>query len=82
MKFLITIILLLFLSSCSNWIYKDIQYESCGKLEKIHVHFFYHETSEWSCLEMEEGDYVILDNVKIKYKTNKKGKITKVKLVK
>lgn len=76
------IFVLLFLTSCSNWKYKDIEYERCQNLEKIHVHFFYHQTSEWSCLEMEEGTYTILDNVKIKYKTNKKGKITKVKLVK
>ena len=82
MKILNLIILLLSLSSCSNWMYKDIQYERCEKLEKIHVHFFHHETSQWSCLEMEDGNYTIMENVRIKYRVDKKGKVTKVKLIK
>jgi len=28
----------LFLVSCSNWKYKDISYERCEYLEKLHVH--------------------------------------------
>jgi len=31
---------------------------------------------------MEEGEYTIEDTFKIKYKTDKKGKVTKVKLIK
>jgi len=78
----ILIFVLLFLTSCSNWKYKDIQYERCEKLEKIHVHFFHHEIREWSCLEMDDGTYTIMENVRIKYKTDKNGKVTKVKLIK
>lgn len=78
----IFIFVILLLSSCSNWMYKDIQYERCEKLEKIHVHFFHHETSQWSCLEMEDGNYTIMENVRIKYRVDKKGKVTKVKLIK
>ena len=82
MKILKLIILLVFLSSCSNWVYKDIQYEHCEKLEKIHVHLYHHDTCEWYCLNLEEGDYTIEDTFRLKYKTDKKGKIKKVKLVK
>jgi hypothetical protein len=31
---------------------------------------------------LEEGEYTIEDKFRIKYKTNKKGKVTKVKLIK
>jgi len=82
MKILLLILLSLLLFSCSNWKYKDIEYERCGKVEKIHVHFFHHQTSEWSCLEIEEGEYTIEDTFRIKYTTDKKGKVTKVKLIK
>lgn len=82
MKTLISIILLITLSSCSNWMYKDIQYERCENLEKIHVHLYHHDTCEWYCLNLEEGEYTIEDSFKIKYKTDKKGKVKKVKLVK
>jgi hypothetical protein len=57
-------------------------YERCVDIKRIHVHFYYHKTCEWSCLEMEEGRYTYQDSVRIKYKTDKEGKITKVKLIK
>ena len=82
MKILNLIILLLLLSSCSNWNYKDITYLRCGKLKEVHVHLYHHDSCEWYCLNMEEGDYTIEDSFRIKYKTDKKGKVKKVKLVK
>jgi hypothetical protein len=51
-------------------------------MEKIHVHFYHHQTCEWSCLNMEEGEYTYEDVFRIKYKVNNEGKITKVKLIK
>ena len=82
MKILNLIILLLLLSSCSNWNYKDITYLRCGKLKEVHVHLYHHDSCEWHCLNLEEGEYTIEDKFRIKYKTNKKGKVTKVKLIK
>jgi len=74
--------LLVLLTSCSNWKYKDIEYEHCLQLEKVHVHLYHHDTCEWYCLNMEEGEYTIEDTFRIKYTTDKKGKVTKVKLIK
>jgi hypothetical protein len=83
MKNSILIILSIFLlSSCANWQYKDVEYERCQYLESIHAHFYRHETCEWSCLNMEEGLYTYSDTFRLKYKTDKKGKIKKVKIVK
>lgn len=82
MKILNLIILLLSLSSCSNWMYKDIEYQRCEELEKIHVHLYHHDSCEWYCLYLEEAEYTIEDTFRIKYKTDKKGKVTKVKLIK
>jgi len=82
MKILNLIILLLLLSSCSNWMYKDIEYERCENLEKIHVHLYHHDSCEWHCLNLEEENGVFLDTFRMKYKTNRKGEITKVKLIK
>ena len=71
-----------FITSCSNWQYKDINYERCEYLEKLHVHLYHHDSCEWYCLNFEEGDYTYEDSFRIKYKTDKKGKVKKVKLVK
>ena len=70
------------LTSCSNWKYKNIDYERCVQLEKVHVHLYHHDTCEWYCLNMEEGEYTIEDSFRVKYRTDKKGKVTKVKLIK
>jgi hypothetical protein len=82
MKNKIIILAVLFLTSCTNWKYKDVEYESCKNLEKIHVHLYHHDSCEWHCLNLEEGEYTIEDKFRIKYKTDKKGKVKKVKLVK
>jgi|688.fasta_scaffold415790_4 hypothetical protein len=82
MKNILFIILIVFLTGCSNWQYKDIVYDRCQHLGRIHVHFYNHETCEWSCLNMDEGNYTYEDIVRVKYKTNREGKIVKVKLVK
>ena len=82
MKILNLILLLLLLSSCSNWMYKDIEYERCENLQKIHVHLYHHDSCEWHCLNLEEENGVFLDTFRMKYKTNRKGEITKVKLIK
>jgi hypothetical protein len=76
------IIVLLFLTSCSNWKYSEVEYERCVELESIHVHLYHHDSCEWYCLNMDKGQYEIEDNFKIKYKTNKEGKVKKVKLIK
>jgi hypothetical protein len=62
--------------------YKDIEYERCENLEKIHVHLYHHDSCEWHCLNLEEENGVFLDTFRMKYKTNRKGEITKVKLIK
>jgi hypothetical protein len=82
MKNKVIILALLLLTSCSNWMYKDIEYERCKNLEKIHVHLYHQDSCEWHCLNLEEGNYTIEDSFRIKYKTDKKGKVKKVKLVK
>lgn len=82
MKFSVLIFLLLSLPSCKNWMYKDIHYDYCISLEESHIHFYNHNFKEWSCLNIEEGEYTIEDSFRIKYKINKKGKVTKVKLIK
>jgi len=82
MKNKIIILAVLFLTSCANWKYKDVEYESSKNLEKIHVHLYHHDSCEWHCLNLEEGEYTIEDKFRIKYKTDKKGKVKKVKLVK
>lgn len=72
----------LFLVSCSNWKYKNIEYERCVYLEPIHAHFYRHETCEWSCLNMEEGEYTFTDSFRVKYRTDKKGVVKQIKLIK
>jgi hypothetical protein len=72
MKKMFFIITLLVLTSCSNW----------KKLDEIHVHLYHHDSCEWSCLDLDEQNAMLVDTFRIKYKTNKKGKVKKVKLVK
>jgi hypothetical protein len=82
MKILNLIILLLLLSSCSNWNYKDITYLRCGKLKEVHVHLYHHDSCEWNCLYMKEENGIFLDTFRVKYKTDRNGKLKKVKLIK
>jgi hypothetical protein len=82
MKNIIFILTLIIMSSCSNWQYKDFTYLKCKKLDKIHVHLYYHETCEWSCLNIDNEYYLVVDTVRVKYKTNKKGDLKKLKLIK
>ena len=70
------------MSSCSNWQYKDFTYLKCKKLDKIHVHLYYHETCEWSCLNIDHQYVLVVDTVRIKYKTDKNGDLKKLKLIK
>jgi uncharacterized protein YxeA len=81
-NFLKMLLLLLITTSCSNWKYKNVEYERCEYFEKQHVHLYHHDSCEWYCLNFEEGNYTFEDTFKIKYKTDKKGKVKKVKLVK
>ena len=78
----ILILVLLFMTSCSNWQYKEFTYLKCKKLDEIHVHLYHHDSCEWSCLDLDEQNAMLVDTFRIKYKTNKKGEVTKVKLVK
>ena len=82
MKNLFIMLVFLICVGCANWNYKDITYNRCQYLDKVHVHFYNHQTYEWSCLNMDEGYYEYEDEFRIKYRVNKKGKIIKVKLVK
>lgn len=78
----ILIFVLLFLTGCANWNHIDVPYFRCEKLDELHVHLYNHETCEWRCLYMEEDKRICVDTFNVKYKTNKKGVITKVKLIK
>lgn len=78
----ILILVLLFMTSCSNWNYQDITYLKCGKLKEIHAHLYHHDSCEWNCLYMKEETTIFVDTFRVKYKTNRKGEVTKVKLVK
>jgi len=78
----ILIFVLLVLTGCSNWQYKDLTYLRCDKTERIHVHLYYHETCDWVCLDMDNDYRIVVDTARIIYKTNKKGKVKKVKLIK
>lgn len=82
LKYLGILLIMFFITSCSNWQYKDINYERCEYLEKLHVHLYHHDSCEWYCLNFEEGDYTYEDSFRIKYKTDKKGKVKKIKLIK
>ena len=82
MNKVLLILMVTILTSCSNWMYKDVEYERCAYLESIHVHFYSHETCEWSCLNMEEGMYTFTDSFRVKYKTNKEGEVKQIKLIK
>jgi len=76
------IILVLLLVSCGNWKEIKIPYDKELYLEKLHVHFYDHNTCEWSCLVMDEGVYCVDDTLKLSVKKNKIGEIKKVKLIK
>jgi hypothetical protein len=82
MRKILCIFVVMLLVSCSNWQYKDITYLKCEKIGKIHVHLYYHETCDWVCLDMDDDYRIVVDTARITYKTNKKGEIKKVKLVK
>jgi hypothetical protein len=82
MKNIIFILTLIIMSSCSNWQYKDFTYLKCKKLDKIHVHLYYHETCEWNCLNIDHQYVLVVDTVRVKYKTNKNGDLKKLKLIK
>lgn len=82
MKKFLYIFVLVIITSCSNWQYKDITYLKCKKIERIHVHLYYHESCEWNCLELDENYGIVVDTFRIKYRTNKEGNIKKVKLIK
>jgi hypothetical protein len=76
------IFLILSLTSCGNWNKVDIPYNKDLYLDKLHVHFYDHNTCEWSCLVMEEGVYCVDDTLRVNVKKNKIGEITKIKLIK
>jgi hypothetical protein len=76
------IILVLLLVGCGNWKEIKIPYDKELYLERLHVHFYDHNTCEWSCLVMDEGVYCVDDTLKLSVKKNKIGEIKKVKLVK
>jgi uncharacterized protein YceK len=81
MKNIIFIFVLLLLTGCSNWRHQNITYLKCKKLNEIHVHLYHHDSCEWSCLHLDEQYVILVDTFKVKYKVNKKGEVTKVKLV-
>lgn len=70
------------LTSCSNWRYQRVQYLKCKKLDEIHVHLYHHDNCEWNCLHLNEHYAIVLDTFKVKYRVNKKGEVTQVKLIK
>ena len=76
------ILVLILLTSCGNWKEVSIPYDKELYLETLHVHFYDHNTCDWSCLVMEEGLYCVDDTLKMNVKKNKIGEITKVKLIK
>ena len=76
------IFVLLLLSSCGTWEELEIPYDKELYLEELHVHFYDHNTCEWSCLDMGEGIYCTDDTLIMNIKKNKIGEITKIKLVK
>jgi hypothetical protein len=76
------IILVLLLVSCGNCKEIKIPYNKELYLEKLHVHFYDHNTCEWSCLVMDEGVYCVDDTLKLSVKKNKIGEIKKIKLIK
>lgn len=82
MKNILYIFVLTLLTSCSNWEYKEFTYLKCKKIEKIHVHLYYHDSCEWNCLSLDERYVIVTDTAKVKYKLNREGKIKKVKLIK
>ena len=82
MRKMLYIFVIMLLVSCSNWQYKEFTYLRCKKMEKIHVHLYYHETCDWVCLDMDNDYRIVVDTARIKYKTDKKGKVKKVKLIK
>ena len=82
MKSILYIFVLILLTSCSNWQYKEFKYLNCKKIERIHVHLYYHDSCEWNCLNLDETYVIVVDSAKIKYKLDKEGEIKKIKLIK
>ena len=82
MRKMLYLFVIMLLVSCSNWQYKEFTYLRCKKMERIHVHLYYHETCDWVCLDMDNDYRIVVDTARIKYKTDKEGKIKKVKLIK
>ena len=76
------IFVFLLLVSCGNWREIKVPYDKELYLEKLHVHFYDHNTFEWSCLVMDEGIYCVDDTLKLSVKKNKIGEIKKVKILK
>ena len=76
------IILLSLLTGCGNWKEIEVPYDKELYLEKLHAHFYDHNTCEWSCLVMDEGVYCVEDTLKLSVKKNKIGEIKKVKILK
>lgn len=78
---LIYLISLLLLNSCVQWKEVKVPYEKELYLERIHVHFYDHNTCEWSCLDMDGGVYCLDDTLNLKIKKNKLGEIKRVKVL-
>jgi hypothetical protein len=72
----------LVVTSCCNWKEIQVPYDKELYLEKLHVHFYDHNTCEWSCLDMDEGIYCVDDTLNLRVKKNNLGEVKKVKILK
>ena len=72
----------LLIYGCGQWKEVQIPYESEKYCETLHVHFYDHNTCEWSCLDMDEGIYCVDDTLNLRIKKNNLGEVKKVKIVK
>jgi hypothetical protein len=82
MNKILLIFVLLLIYGCGQWKEVKIPYESEKYCENLHVHFYDHNTCEWSCLDMDEGIYCVDDTLNLRVKKNNLGEVKKVKIVK
>lgn len=76
------LIFLFIFTSCKNWCVFDVKTNKTVTIEQTHIHFYNHNTNEWSCLALDGGEYVYVETEQYKCWLNKKNQIIKAKQIK
>lgn len=79
---LIILITVLILTSCKNWCVIETKTNKTVTIEQTHIHFYNYDLNEWSCLDLDGGEYEYVEIERYKCWLNKKNLITKAKQIK